>query len=214
MKTILFRGYSGSGKTWALTQTARALVKAKRGKIGTIKGIHDRSFTIDSKGKDTWLHAASGASIVAAFAPKEVDIIRKENASKTSLEAILGTYRESHVDYLLVEGLHKRMRNLGQVYEIICARNEAEAKKLARVSRHRLLFITGRFARNSRRARIAGVPVLSLPRDNAQALDLVVGAQWRPLSPRWSPVGVIGKSSAAPHLRNEPQLHSIRKMAA
>ena len=171
---VLFLGFSGSGKTTALTNISRAIAKARWGKIGTIKRIHDKDFSIDSKGKDTWLHAASGASIVVAVAPKEIDIIKKEEDTSTiSLQEVLGIFRRSKVDYLLVEGLHQKFEKVRGIKRIICARSEAQAKDLMKLHPRNILFITGKFANKSRGKEINGVPVLYLPRDNAEALRLI-----------------------------------------
>ncbi|MGA2876111.1 MAG: molybdopterin-guanine dinucleotide biosynthesis protein MobB [Nitrososphaerales archaeon] len=174
MKIVLFHGFSGGGKTTALTSISRAIVKARLGKIGTIKRIHDRDFSIDSKGKDTWLHASSGSSVVVAVAPKEIDIIRREEDTSTiSLREILGIFTRSKVDYLLVEGLHQKFENARNVKRIICAKNEAQAKDLMKIHHGNILFVTGKFANKSRGKEINGIPVFSLPRDGAKALHLI-----------------------------------------
>ncbi|MDG6907439.1 MAG: molybdopterin-guanine dinucleotide biosynthesis protein MobB [Nitrososphaerota archaeon] len=174
MKIILFLGYSGSGKTHALTSISRALVRARCGKIGTVKGIHDRSFTIDSKGKDTWLHACAGASIVVALAPNEIDIIRKEKSTSiVDVREMLGIFKRARVDYLLVEGAHKKFEAIRQAKRVICARNEQEAKSLIRIHSSKILFVTGEFAIRSKKREIDGIPIISLPRDSGRALNLI-----------------------------------------
>ena len=111
MKVVLFLGYSNSGKTTALTSVAKEIVKHHLGKVGTLKHIHhDPDFTIDTKGKDTWLHAASGASVVVSLAPRELAIIRKEpEVENLSLDSILSIFRRERVDYVLVEGLYPKI---------------------------------------------------------------------------------------------------------
>jgi molybdopterin-guanine dinucleotide biosynthesis protein MobB len=171
---VLFLGFSGGGKTTALTTIARAMVKGRWGKIGSIKRIHDKDFSIDYEGKDTWLHASSGSSIVVAVAPREIDIIRKEeDTSKIDLQEILGIFRRSRVDYLLVEGLHKKFENVKGVKRIICAKSERQARDLLKINPGSILFITGRFANKLKGSEISGVPVLRLPRDGSKALRLI-----------------------------------------
>lgn len=184
MKIVLFRGYSGSGKTWALASIARAIVKANRGKVGSIKGIHERNFTIDSKRKDSWRHAAAGASIIAVIAPNEVDVVKRGSTHDSVLAEILSEFRKSGVDYLLVEGLHKKFENLNQVREVICARNESEAESLVSLRAGKVLFITGKFAQRSTGGEINHIPVLSLPRDCAVALDMIDGKSRNHPSPK------------------------------
>lgn len=171
---MLFLGYSGSGKTTALTNVSRTLVEKGWGKIGTIKRIHDPNFSIDSEGKDTRLHASTGASIVVAFAPKEIDVIRKEkDTSKISIGEVLEIFRRAKVDYLLVEGLHKKFEKVRHVERVICARTEAEATELIKAHPGKILFLAGRFAKGLDKEKICNFPVLLLPRDDVKALQLI-----------------------------------------
>lgn len=173
MKIILFLGFSGSGKTTALTCLARAIVKNRLGKVGSIKRVHEDDFTIDSKGKDTWQHAESGSSVVLVFAKKEMDIIRRRDTRSVRLAEILSIFRRSKVDYLLVEGLHKKFENLRGVERIICAKSESQASELMKMHGGKILFCTGKFTTKSQRREIEGVPVLSLPREARKALRLI-----------------------------------------
>lgn len=171
---MLFLGYSGGGKTTALTNVCRTLYEAGWGKIGTIKRIHDRNFSIDTKGKDTHLHSSAGASVVVAFAPNEIDIIKKEkDTSKVSPREILRIFTEAKIDYLLVEGLHKKFEKVKRVKRVICARSEVEAIELIKAHPGKILFLTGRFAKKIDKTKIVNFPVLSLPRDNIRAIELI-----------------------------------------
>ena len=173
MKIVLFLGFSGSGKTTALSSISRALVKGHRGKVGSIKRIHEENFSIDSKGKDTWQHAASGSSVVVAFARKEIDIISKKDTRSVTLKEILEIFRRSKVDYLLVEGLHKKFENVRGVKRIVCARSQSEAADLIKIHSGKILFVTGKFAKKIHDRKIGSVPILCLPQDNDEALRLV-----------------------------------------
>ena len=108
MKVILFLGYSGSGKTTAITAVVRALKKRGK-KVATIKHIHDRKFTIDTPGKDTWLHAAAGASIVVSLAATELTVIRREDTTHMKLDKIISMLRKERTSYVLIEGLYRRL---------------------------------------------------------------------------------------------------------
>lgn len=212
MKTVLFLGYSGSGKTWALTHIAQTLVRTRRAKIGTIKGIHDSGFTIDSRGKDTWLHASAGASIIAAIAPREVDIIRRGRSTEASLKEVIRVFKRAGVDYLLVEGLHRRFENSTGVKIVICARSEPEARRLAEAHRQRALFITGRFVGSANAERILGIPLISLPRDLANAIDLME-RRGTPL-PSKTRSRAVGRSPRSRSLRlDRPSGQSSREWA-
>ena len=175
MKIVLFLGYSNSGKTTVLTALTKGIVKRHLGKVGTLKHIHhDPKFTIDAKGKDTWLHAASGASVVVSLAPEELAIIRKEpRVENLSLDSILSIFRREKVDYVLVEGLYRKFSRRRGVYKIICASTEKQALDLLEEHGTRnIVCITGRIARDSKKE-IRGIPVLRLPRDIGKIIGLI-----------------------------------------
>ena len=181
MKIISFLGYSGTGKTTALTCLSKAIVDSGLGRVGTLKHVHQVDFTLDREGKDTWLHSRAGASLVATISPNELTITRREpNADRNiDLEELVRIFssQPKPIDFLLVEGLHKVIAHRRNVSKIVCSRNETEAKKLIELhGRRRLLFVTGRIAQKpSKSARFldTGVPILSLPRDTAEALKII-----------------------------------------
>ena len=173
MNVILFLGFSGSGKTTALTSISSAIRKHHLGKVGSIKRVHEKEFSIDSKGKDTWLHANSGSSVVVVFAKKELDVIKKKDTRSVRLDEILQIFRSSKVDYLLVEGLHKKFERMRGVKRIVCAKSESQAMELMKIHRGQILFCTGRFTVKSKAKEINGVPVLRLPRDTERAIQMI-----------------------------------------
>ena len=173
MKVVLFLGFSGSGKTWALTAIIRELTN-QGFKVGTIKRIHEPNFSIDVKGKDTWRHASVGASTVLAVAPREIDLIRRyADTSTISTKEILSFFSHSKLDYLFVEGLHAKFERLHGIKRIVCARTQREATELLKLHKGGILFITGRFAEKTKRTEINSTPILSLPRDNSRAVNLI-----------------------------------------
>lgn len=181
MKIISFLGYSGTGKTTALTCLSRAIVDSGLGRVGTLKHVHEADFTFDRAGKDTWLHSRAGASLVATITPNELIVTRKEPDADRNIDfeelVRIFSSQPKPIDFLLVEGLHKVFAHRRNVLKIVCSRNEVEAKKLIGLhGRRRLLFVTGRIAQKpSMTARLLakGVPILSLPRDTAEALKKI-----------------------------------------
>jgi molybdopterin-guanine dinucleotide biosynthesis protein B len=76
LRAVVVSGFKKSGKTAVVEGLVRELVK--RGyRVGTIKHIREKEFSMDSPGKDTWRHAKAGASVVVSLAPTEVAIIKK-----------------------------------------------------------------------------------------------------------------------------------------
>ena len=170
MKVILFLGYSRSGKTRTVVHLAKALTKAGV-MVGTIKSVHEPNFTIDTKGKDSWLHANAGASMVEVVAPKELTLIRKQNTKRISPEYFLRPFTEAGVDYVLVEGLYERFTRRRGILKMICASSEQEASELLK-EHGGAMCIIGRTAQKPVRE-LGGVPVFKLPRDTKKILGLL-----------------------------------------
>ena len=183
-RIVIFLGYSGSGKTFALTAVARELTKRKAGRIGTFKHVHDPEFTIDTRGKDTWRHAASGASLIVALAQRELAMIRRggEIERTVGVDEILDIFRREGIDFVLVEGLYRRFlqessRRDRRMLAVLCARTREEVDELLEMHKGsaRVICITGRGAGRSMLAGASykGIPVLVLPRGASKMVDLI-----------------------------------------
>jgi molybdopterin-guanine dinucleotide biosynthesis protein MobB len=194
LKVVLFLGYSGSGKTTAIEYVARALNKSGQ-KVGTIKHIHERNFTIDRERKDTWRHAVSGASIIVAIAPKELAVIRKQNTAGITIDEILHVFEKDHVDCVLVEGLYRKFstvpragskarqrifdqsRYLKDIYRVLCATNGKDALDLLRkYSPELITCISGKITESKdldRKKSFHGIPLVRLPLDVGKLLQLI-----------------------------------------
>lgn len=96
---------TGSGRHSGKTTTVESLVKglSKKGfKTGTIKQIHEDSFSIDTPEKDTWRHAEAGAKVVVAAAPDEVTLIKRITGARFS--NAMGLLSSEGLDVVVVEG--------------------------------------------------------------------------------------------------------------
>lgn len=169
MKTVVFFGYSGSGKTRAIVSVVKRLVK-KGKKVGTLKHIHDENFTMDTKGKDTWLHAAAGASMVVALAPEELTIIEKKDTRGMTIDELLRTFRNKHLDYLLIEGLYRRLSRRRDVIPILCAKSSSDAAELLEGYPRPICIL---YRSPSGAKYFQSVPLLHLPKDLDRLLELI-----------------------------------------
>ena len=169
MRIVVFHGYSGSGKTQAIVVLVRELVKQGR-KVGTLKSIHDSLLTIDTEGKDTWLHAAAGASVVVALLPNELTTIEKRDTSKISPSQLFDLFERRGVDYLIIEGLYRKLLKTPDLARILCARSNEEAAELLEMYPSPICILTRR-RRKGRTFR--GVPMLHLPEDTNRMMDLL-----------------------------------------
>lgn len=114
MRVFAVSGVHRTGKTTAVEHIAAEMVR--RGyTVGTIKNIHKDDFSIDRPGSNTARHRTSGASVVAAIAPRETDIMIYE---KLPVHEVLRFY---HTDWVIIEGGHE-----WPVPRIICARTEPD----------------------------------------------------------------------------------------
>lgn len=120
IRVVSVTGFHGVGKTRVVVAIVRELTR--RGyKVGTVKHIPEREFTIDQSGKDTWSHAKAGAKVIVSLAPKEVTKIEKRSAR---LDEVLDNLQG--LDFVVVEGF-KSATGLARV---VVARSEADSSKL------------------------------------------------------------------------------------
>lgn len=173
MKVVIFHGYSGSGKTHAISCLVRAL-KRRRKVVGVLKHIHSGNFTIDPKGKDTRAFAESGSTTVVTVSTAQILIIEKTSTDQMDVKRILEIFRRRSTDYLFVEGWHRKFERLQGVKRVLCASSSSELRVLMK-EHPRTLFIIARFASLKKRREIENyhVPVLVLPKDVKHALSLI-----------------------------------------
>lgn len=131
LRVIGIGGYKKRGKTEIIERLVKELVK--RGyRVGTIKHIPTKGFTIDQPETDTWRHAQAGSKMVVAISPEEVATLkkgrtdfRKDKAGQypTLSEILLGL---RDLDFVVLEGFHEAEN----IAKIMIARDEREAKEL------------------------------------------------------------------------------------
>lgn len=171
MRIVLFLGYSGSGKTTAITTLVRALKRHGK-RVATIKHVHHTGFTIDTPGKDTWLHAAAGASIVVSIAPKELTVIRKEETTKMELDDVIDILRREKASYVLVEGLYRRLSNRRGIIRVLCVSSERDAESFLR-KQSKPNFIAGKLARGRSGETFYDIPLIDFPKDTMKFLNII-----------------------------------------
>jgi molybdopterin-guanine dinucleotide biosynthesis protein MobB len=125
MIVVAVVGSKKSGKT----KTVEALVRGltKRGyRVATAKHVSEQNFTIDTKGKDTWLHAQAGAKTVALVAPEELTTIRKVDTRSLALQEIVQTCGNG-IDVVVLEGFRSLVEREPTVLKIVAVKNLQEA---------------------------------------------------------------------------------------
>ncbi|MHB8567212.1 MAG: molybdopterin-guanine dinucleotide biosynthesis protein B [Nitrososphaerales archaeon] len=170
---MLFLGFSGSGKTTALTDIAREVRRRKLGKVGTFKHVHELRF--DKEGKDTFRHADSGASVVVSLSRTELAVIKRLKR-QPSIEELIMIFKAEMVEYALVEGLYDSFSKRRGVVRVLCASTIKQVDDLLKIHHpKKILFITGKIANGAEflnGGRLTGIPVLGA-RDTGRMLDLI-----------------------------------------
>ncbi|MGB9134577.1 MAG: molybdopterin-guanine dinucleotide biosynthesis protein B [Candidatus Bathyarchaeia archaeon] len=124
MIIIAVVGSKKSGKT----KTVEALVGGltKRGySVATAKHVSEQDFTIDTKGKDTWLHAQAGAKTIMLVAPRELTTIRKGDTGNLTLREIVQNCRDD-TDMLILEGFRNLVEQEPTVPKIVAVKTKQE----------------------------------------------------------------------------------------
>ncbi|MBN1330748.1 MAG: molybdopterin-guanine dinucleotide biosynthesis protein B [Candidatus Heimdallarchaeota archaeon] len=112
MKIFTVIGYTNSGKTTTLVEIIKELVTLGK-KVNTIKAIHIDEFTIDTEGKDSWLHKQAGATSVGIRSGIETTIMYQK---KMTVKEMIPFFKG---DYLILEGF----TNEKFIPKILCAKS-------------------------------------------------------------------------------------------
>jgi len=159
-------GGQKSGKTATIEILTKELTQ--RGyKIAAVKHIPEPDFTIDTKGKDTWKFARSGAKIVVAVSAVEIATIEKVESRNLSLRAILRKCRGS--DLVFLEGFRKLVAENKSIYKIAVVKSPEEIAESLEIFNPILAF-TGPYQPKSGLKRI---PYVDIRKDSERLADLV-----------------------------------------
>jgi molybdopterin-guanine dinucleotide biosynthesis protein B len=158
------------GKKSGKTTTIEILIKelAQRGyKVAAVKHIPEPDFTIDTKGKDTWKFAQSGATIIVGISAAEIATIEKMETRKLSIKAILRKCRGS--DLVFLEGLRELVAKDRSIYKIAVVRSPEEIAEDFKIFQPIIAF-TGPHQPKSGLKRI---PYVDIRKDPEKLADLV-----------------------------------------
>jgi molybdopterin-guanine dinucleotide biosynthesis adapter protein len=165
-------GRSGSGKTVTLEYLISQLTKEGY-RVGAIKHVHHKGFTIDTEGKNTWRYTQAGAKIVAAISPDEVAIIKKTPQKLNNLDQIIETISKDGLDLIFIEGYHGLIAKKGDISKIIVAKDLESLKETMEGTVEPILAVSGLVAKNMDAATIEGLQVIRIPEDGKRLVELV-----------------------------------------
>jgi molybdopterin-guanine dinucleotide biosynthesis protein B len=165
-------GVSGSGKTVTLEYLIGQL-SAEGYKIGSIKHIHHKGFTIDKEGTNTWRYAKAGAKVIVAISPEEIDVIRKTELELQSLDQVLAYLQQEELDIIFIEGFHSLIAKRIDVPKIVTAKDEEGLKQTLTGTAEPILAVTGVVAKTLDTAVYCNIPVIKIPEDGQKLVELV-----------------------------------------
>jgi molybdopterin-guanine dinucleotide biosynthesis protein B len=137
-KTIAVIGSKSSGKTTTIEILTKELTE-KGYKVAAIKHIPEQNFTIDTRGKDTWRFAKSGARTIVSVASNEIAIIEKVEEKDLQLDDILKKCKGNHIIFL--EGFRNLVGKVKGIPKIVVVKSEAEAYEAAKSFKPILAFV-------------------------------------------------------------------------
>jgi len=165
-------GVSGSGKTVTLEYLVSKL-SAQGYKIGSIKHVHHKGFTMDKEGTNTWRYARAGAKVIVAISPEEVAIIKKTEMPLDKLDQMIALLDREDLDIVFFEGFHSLIAKRADVPKIITAVDEKGLEQTLEGTVQPILAIAGIVAQNSTSRTFRNTPIIKVPEDGQKLVELV-----------------------------------------
>jgi len=165
-------GVSGSGKTVTLEYLISQL-SAEGYKVGSIKHVHHKGFTMDKEGTNTWRYAKAGAKVIVAISPEEVAIIKKIEVPLVNLDQMTALLDQEDLDVVFIEGFHSLIAKRADVPKIITAEDQNGLEETLVGTVQPILAIAGIFAKGSSSSAYANTPIIKVPEDGQKLVELV-----------------------------------------
>jgi molybdopterin-guanine dinucleotide biosynthesis protein B len=165
-------GKSGSGKTTTIEYLINHF-SAENYKIGAIKHIHHKGFTIDTEGKNTWRYAQAGARIIAAISPDEIAIIKKTVHETVGFDCVIDEMKKEELDIIFIEGYHDLVAKRSDVTKIIVTVDGNDLQDTLCNMAKPVIAISGLIAENSKIVTIQNYPVIKIPEDGQKLVELI-----------------------------------------
>jgi molybdopterin-guanine dinucleotide biosynthesis protein B len=163
-------GSKSSGKTTTIEALTSELTK--RGyKIAVVKHVPEPEFTIDTKGKDTWRFAQSGAKTIISVALNEIATIEKVKTKNFPLKEILQKCR-GH-DIVFLEGFRKFVGKKKDIPKIVVIKSVKEALE-ATENFEPVLAFTGSCSTKNLNLKIPYVNVFKKPKKIADIVEKAI----------------------------------------
>jgi len=165
-------GVSGSGKTITLEYLISHL-SAEGYRIGSIKHVHHKGFTMDKEGTNTWRYAKAGSKVIVAISPEEIDIIKKNHLALNDLNDIIALLEHEKLDVVFIEGFHSLIAKRHDVPKIITAKDEQGLEQTLEGTIEPIIAIAGVVAKNSTSPTYRNIPIIKVPEDGQKLIEIV-----------------------------------------
>jgi molybdopterin-guanine dinucleotide biosynthesis protein B len=166
-------GKSGSGKT----VTIECLIEqfsAENYRVGAVKHIHHKGFTIDTEGKNTWRYAKAGAMVIVAISPDETVIIKKVRQETDSLDKVIESIKkDGDIDIIFIEGYHELISKRDDIVKIIVAKEEKVLQKMLDETVGPIVAVSGLVSENIEKRVVQGYPVIKIPEEGKKLFELI-----------------------------------------
>jgi molybdopterin-guanine dinucleotide biosynthesis protein MobB len=165
-------GVSGSGKTVTLEYLISQLSKEGL-RVGSIKHVHHKGFTMDKEGTNTWRYAQAGAKVIVAISPEEIDVIRKTEMALNDLDNIIALLKQENLDVVFIEGFHSLIAKRGDIPKIITAKDQAGLEQTLQGTVLPILAITGIVGQNASETSFQNIPFIKIPKEGQKLVQLI-----------------------------------------
>jgi molybdopterin-guanine dinucleotide biosynthesis protein B len=142
-------------------------------KVGSIKHVHHKGFTMDREGTNTWRYAKAGSKVIVAISPEEIDIIKKTQMALDDLDRIIALLEDEKLDVVFIEGFHSLIAKRQDVPKIVTAKDENGLKRTLEGTVDPIIAIAGVIAKNSTNPTYCNIPIIKVPEDGQKLVDLV-----------------------------------------
>jgi molybdopterin-guanine dinucleotide biosynthesis protein B len=165
-------GVSGSGKTVTLEYLISHL-SAEGYKIGSIKHVHHKGFTMDKEGTNTWRYAKAGSKVIVAISPEEIDIIKKTEMALNDLDQVIALLEQEKLDIVFIEGFHSLIAKRKDVPKIITAKDQSGLEQTLEGTLAPIMAIAGIVAKKTNTPTYKNIPVIKLPEEGQKLIELI-----------------------------------------
>lgn len=110
---------------------------------------------------------------MVVLAPKELTVIWKRDTTKMKLDGIMTILKKEGIDYVLVEGLHRKLSARRDVTRVLCAASRQQAQSYLRNMRYRPICIVGKIASDHSGAFFSEIPLIDIKKNATKLLKLV-----------------------------------------